>query len=136
MSETCFKVPRHAETVFYMVFHVGLSSWDKDVGEGGGGLDDGLCRDTSISKNDEKHQKVKIPVPPSGDSMTQAVQVPARESDRKSIVSPSSEGGERAIGARIHFQGPWLEWGRNNCHRATLGVRSGPVPFFFQIREN
>ena len=29
--------------------------------------------------------------------------VPARESDRKSIVSPSSEGAEWAAGARIHY---------------------------------
>ena len=43
------------------------------------------------------------PPPPTPDSMTRADRVPARESDRKSIVSPASEGAEWATGARIHY---------------------------------
>ena len=71
------------------------------------------------------------------DSMTQAVQVPARESDRKSIVSPSSEGAEWATGARIYYSNvPGTRGGEIFALRRLWRSVPAPFRFFCKLRQS
>ena len=138
MSETCFKVSRHAKSVLACL---------------------GILKHVSDIIGSKYYQKSKkklkilvfeifhhfpdrwipVPLPPplTTTPMIQADSVPVRESDRKSIVFPSSEGAEWATGARIHyFNVPGTRGEEIFTLRPLWRSIPAPFRFFFKLRKS